>query len=126
MSRVVGIKIEKANNATIDENVFIGCDTSIEIGEMNEGSISNNKIYNHEAKEILYQSITLINDNALEIREKISPDADLKIKSKITSSFAEGRDSVLQTIEYLTSICSNVVSFWPALYEVLKKLAESL
>ncbi|HID8808220.1 TPA: hypothetical protein ACXIV6_002088 [Enterobacter roggenkampii] len=126
MSETTGIKIGKSINVRIDGNVVGGFDTAIDIDEIQGGSVSSNIILSAEAQALFQKAIDIIIENAAEIKREISTSNPREMVMQIATSSAEGKVSFLQTIESLTTICSNVVSFWPALHDVLVKIYETL
>ncbi|ELE9727533.1 hypothetical protein HCH39_05575 [Enterobacter kobei] len=126
MSETTGIKIGKSINVRIDGNVVSGFDTAIDIDEIHGGSVSRNVILSAESQALFQKAIDIIIENAVEIKGKISTSAPKEMAMQIATSCAEGKASFLQTIESLTTICSNVVSFWPALHDVLVKIYDAL
>lgn len=126
MSGTTGIKIGKSINSRIDGNVVNGFDIGIDIEEVHGGSVSSNIILSDEAQPLFQKALDIIFENAAEINGKISTSPPRDMAMQIATSCAEGKTSFLQTLESLTTICSNVVSFWPALHDVLVKIYEIL
>lgn len=126
MSGTIGIKIGKSINAQIDGNVVSGFDTAIDIEEIHGGSVSSNTVLSTEVKDLFQKAVDIIIENTAEINAKIFTSSPREMAMQIATSCAEGKVSFLQTIESFTTICSNVVSFWPALHDVLVKIFENL
>ncbi|EMP9723393.1 hypothetical protein RVY14_000678 [Enterobacter cloacae] len=126
MSGTTGIKIGKSIHARIEGNIVSGFDTGIDIEEIQAGCVSSNTVLSSEVQHLFQKAVDIIIENTAEIKGKIPTSTPREMAMQIATSCAEGKASFLQTIESFTTICSNVVSFWPALHDVLVKIFEIL
>lgn len=126
MASSAGIKILKGKDIEISENFIGGYENGIEIDDLDGGKISANKILHADAKVILQDIIDLVKANADEANKIIAPSAAQDITNGIIRSCSEGKWSLLEKIESLTTICAGTVTFWPPLYELLTKLSQLL